>query len=110
MSCRTGELFMDVKMQGRKREFKNKDHLKKSHHRQERSRGMVFQMNTCRILTHLRLYSVIFSSLRYSDSLEMEAILTGANWISYQSTSDSSSLRDVFSYPSSHAQEKYPFH
>ena len=37
----------------------------------------------------------------------MEAILAGANWISYQGASDSSSNRDV---PLSHGLEKYPFH
>ncbi len=52
----------------------------------------------------------ILKSRMDSHSLTMEAILKGANWISYQSTSDSSSIRDVFSSPSSHTQEKIPFH
>src|SRR6266850_732998 len=54
--------------------------------------------------------SDILKSRMDSESLAMEAILTGANWISYQATSDPSSIRDVFSSPLSHGQEKYPFH
>src|SRR5260370_5194980 len=51
--------------------------------------------------------SDILKSRKDSDSLAMEAILTGANWFSYQGASDSSSNRDV---PLSHGQEKYLFH
>jgi len=45
-----------------------------------------------------------------TDSLAMEAILSGAGWISYRDKSDPSSIRDVFSCPLSDGQEKYPFH
>src|SRR5260370_27570072 len=44
----------------------------------------------------------ILNSRLDSDSLAMEAILTGANWISHQVASESSSIRDVFSSPLSH--------
>src|SRR5260221_13214858 len=65
MSCRTGKLFMNVKMHGRMKEFERKELHKRSPHRQQRSRGMVFQKNTCRILTHLRSCTVMFSSLAW---------------------------------------------
>ena len=62
---KTGKLFMNVKMQGRKREFESKVLLKRSHCKQERTKGKDFQKNTCWILTHMRLCSMMFSSLEW---------------------------------------------
>src|SRR5258708_10500255 len=64
MSCRNGKLFMNVKMHRRIKEFESKELHKRSPHRQQRSR-MVFQKNTCRIVTHLRSCTVMFSSLAW---------------------------------------------
>ena len=52
----------------------------------------------------------VLKSRMDSDSLTMEAILTGVRWISYQHMCDSFPNPDVFSDPFPHDQEKYPFH
>ncbi len=56
------------------------------------------------------MHSDVLTSSMDTDSLAMEAILSGAGWISYRDKSDPFSIRDVFSCPLSDGQEKYPFH
>ena len=82
---------------------------KSSHARKEQGEGLPKEYLLDPDSFEVVLNDVLRSRMD-TDSLAMETILRGASWISYQDASDSSSIRDVFSDPFSHGQEKYPFH